>query len=57
MAQLDVEIRRLRVRPPPGRQHSFVEFDHEVFSTVILTLPLIQEGQLSIYGERICTSI
>ena len=38
-----------------GRQHSFVEIDHEIFSTVILSLPLIQEGQLSVSGERICT--
>ena len=38
-----------------GRQHSFVEIDHEMFSTVILSLPLIQEGQLSISGERMCT--
>ena len=33
-----------------GRQHSFVEIDHEIFSTVTLSLPLIQEGQLSVYG-------
>ena len=26
---------------------SFVEIDHEIFSSVILSLPLIQEGQLS----------
>ena len=38
-----------------GRQHSFVEIDHEIFSTVILSLPLIQEGQLSVSGERMCT--
>ena len=38
-----------------GRQHSSVETDHEIFSTVILSLPLIQEGQLSVSGERICT--
>ena len=38
-----------------GRQHSFVEIDHEVFSTVILSLPLIQEGQLSVSGERMFT--
>ena len=38
-----------------GRQHSFVEIDHEIFSTVILSLPLIQEGQLSVSGERGCT--
>ena len=43
--------------PPPrlGRQHSFVEIDHEIFSTVILSLPMIQEGQLSVSGERMCT--
>ena len=38
-----------------GRQHSFVEIDHEIFSTVILSLPLIQEGQLSVSGEEMCT--
>ena len=38
-----------------GRQHSFVENDHEIFSTVFLSLPLIQEGQLSVSGERMCT--
>ena len=48
-------IRRLWVRPPPGRQHAFVEIDHEIFSTVILYFPLIQEGQLSVSGERMCT--
>ena len=41
--------------PCRGRQHSFVEIDHEIFSTVILSLPLIQEGQLSVPGERMCT--
>ena len=42
---------------PGGRQHSFVEIDLEIFSTVILSLPLIQEGQLnlSVSGERTCT--
>ena len=38
-----------------GQQHSFVEIDHEIFSAVILSLPLIQEGQLSVSGERMCT--
>ena len=28
-------------------------FVHEIFSTVILSLPLIQEGQLSVAGERL----
>ena len=40
---------------PRGRQHSFVEIDHEIFSTVILSLPLIQEGALSVSVERMCT--
>ena len=50
-----LETRRSRVQPPPRSQHSFVEIDHEIFSTVILSLPLIQEGQLSVSGERMCT--
>ena len=41
--------------PRRGRQHSFVEIDHEIFSTVILSLPVIQEGQLSVSGKRMCT--
>ena len=41
--------------PRRGRQHSFMEIDHEIFSTVILFLPLIQEGQLSVSGGRMCT--
>ena len=36
-------------------QQSFVEIDHEIFSTVILSFPLIQQGQLSVSGERMCT--
>ena len=38
-----------------GRQHSFMEIDCEIFSTVILSLPLIKEGQLSVSGERMGT--
>ena len=41
--------------PRRDRQHSFVEIDHEIFFTVIRCLPLIQEGQLSVSGERMCT--
>ena len=41
--------------PCRGRQHSFMEIDHEIFSTLILSLPLIQEGQLSVSGKRMCT--
>ena len=28
---------------------------HEILSTVILSLPLIQEGKLSVSSERMCT--
>ena len=42
-------------KPRRGRQHSFVEIDHEIFSMVIFYLLLIQEGQLSVSGERMCT--
>ena len=42
--------------PAGVRQHSLVEIDHEIFSTVILSLPLIQEGQLLVSGRRMCTS-
>ena len=41
--------------PRRDRQHSFVEIDREIFSMVILSLLLIQEGQLSVSGERMCT--
>ena len=41
--------------PCRGWQHSFVEIDREIFSVVILSLPLIQEGQLSVSGKRMCT--
>ena len=39
---------------PRVRQHSFVEIGHEIISTAILSLPLIQVGQLSVTGERMC---
>ena len=41
--------------PRQGQHHSFAEIDHEIFSMVILSLLLIQEGQLSVSGERMCT--
>ena len=44
-----------RFSPCRDRQHSFVEIDCKIFSMVILSLPLIQEGQLSVSGERMCT--
>ena len=48
-------IRRLRVQSPPARHYSFMDIDHELFSMVILYLPLIQEEHLSVSGKRICT--
>ena len=47
-------IRRLWVGPPPGWQHSVVEIDHEILSTIIHILLLIEEGQLSVSGEKMC---
>ena len=41
--------------PCRSRQHSVVEIDHEIFSTVILSILLIQDGQWSPSGERMCT--
>ena len=58
MAQLDarpIGDQEIAGSTPPSRQHSFVEIDHEIFSTVILSLPLLQEGHLSVSGERIGT--
>ena len=43
------------LRPRRGRQHCLMEIDHEINSTVILSLPLIQEGQLLVSGKRMCT--
>ena len=40
---------------PRVRQHSFMEIGRGIISTAILSLPLIQEGQLSVTGERMCT--
>ena len=33
---------------------AYVEIDDEIFFTVIPSLLLIQEGQLSVSGKRIC---
>ena len=40
---------------PWVRQHPFVEIGHEIISTAILYLLLIQVGQLSVNGQRMCT--
>ena len=44
VAQLDAHLtgdQKVAGSMPSGQQHSFVEIDHEKFSTVILILPLI----------------
>ena len=46
--------KRPRVRSPRPA-HSFMETCHENISTAILSLPLIQEEQLSVTGKRMCT--
>ena len=38
-----------------GYDHIPSRFGHEIISTVILSLPLIQIGQLSVTGESIGT--
>ena len=64
-AQLADSVAQMDARPtgdqevagltPSNRQHSFLEIEHEIFSTVILSLPLIEEGQLSVSAKRMCT--
>ena len=40
---------------PHARHILSWRFGHEKNSVTILSLPLIQEGQLSVTGERMCT--
>ena len=40
---------------PPVRQYSFLEIGHAIISAAIFSLSLIQVGQLSVTGERMCT--
>ena len=42
--------------PCRGRQHSFVEIDHEIFSTAILSLQLIQEGHFYRFLVKECVN-
>ena len=46
MAQLDARTivdQEVACSTPAVRHHFFAQFDHEIFSLVILSLPLIQE--------------
>ena len=59
-------VARSDARPPGMRPvadstltsgtHSLEEVCHEKVSTTIISLLLIQEGQLSVTGERMCTN-
>ena len=40
----------------PAQSYTFVVINHEIISTVILLLPLIQEGLLSVTSESMCTN-
>ena len=42
-----------RFDPLQVRQHSFVDIDNEIFATVILSLPLIQEGEISFWRKNV----
>ena len=53
MAHLDA--RPTNHQEVAGSTFFYWRFDHEIFSTVIISLPLIQEGQVSVSGERMCT--
>ena len=58
MAQLDALLtgdQEVEGSTPAGSAIFFHGVDHEMLSVVILSLPLIQEGQLSVSGERMCT--
>ena len=59
-------VARSDARPPGMRPvadstltsgtHSWEEIGHEKNSMTIISLPLIQERQLSVTGERMCTN-
>ena len=54
LARLDTPLpgmRRSRVQSSGPAKHSFVEIGHEIISTAILSLPLIQAGQLSVMAK------
>ena len=60
VAQSDTCLGKVIWRPQVGSllgpALSFMAIHHEIFSIVILPLPLIQEEHLSVPGERMCTS-
>ena len=65
MYSLPTSVAQLDARPtvdqevagltPAGSATFFRGFDNEIFSKVIFSFPLSQEGHLSVSGERMCT--
>ena len=51
----DLEVTDREVRDSNHTGSATFFHQDEIFSTVILSLSLIQEGQLSVSGKRICT--
>ena len=51
----DIRTVAVSIHHPHFRQYSFMEIGYEIISTAILSLPLNQEGQMSVTGERRCT--
>ena len=39
----------------PGPAYTFIEIDHDFFSTVVYPLPMIQEGLFTVTGESMGT--
>ena len=58
VAQLDARDQEVAGSTPAGSATFFcrdLKYFLEIFSMVILSLSLIQEGQLPVSGERMCT--
>ena len=58
MAQLDARPtgdQEIAGSTTAGLATFFEEIDHKVFSAYLLSLQLIQEGQLSVSGKGMCT--
>ena len=46
-------IRRLQVRSPSSRQHSFMEIDHEIFSMVLLPSADLRRAVVSFWQKNV----
>ena len=55
VARLEASSLGMQAAPTPSSGILSWRLGHENISTAILPLPLIQEEQLSVTGERMCT--